>query len=215
MNLIYFTNIKDISWDRIKNNLRLLQRSEVDRIVNLKVERDRCLAIAGKLLLFYVLKQHFDYFKNNLPILECTSFGRPYIKGVPFDFNISHSGEVVVCALALSGYIGVDIEKIKPVNIPDFHIVFRPEELDLICADRNSLSAFYRSWTSKEAVMKADGRGFSLDPVQIFINNNEALVADKRWYLYPLEINEDYISTVASGRQVLPVVSEVLFWSLI
>ena len=91
---------------------------------------------------------------------------------VPLHFNLSHSGDFVLCAVSES-LIGVDIEQIMPFRgglvkryftdtesafiwgdtLPTAETVHDPE----ICA------RFYRVWTAKEAYTKMTGTGISTD----------------------------------------------------
>jgi 4'-phosphopantetheinyl transferase len=79
-------------------------------------------------------------------------------------FNVSHSGDRGLIALAVGREIGVDIESLRgPTNL--FEIVatfFSPAERAaleaLSSADRHY--AFFACWTRKEAYLKALGLGF-------------------------------------------------------
>ncbi len=43
-------------------------------------------------------------------------YGKPYLNGYPnYYFNISHSGEFVVCAIS-NNPVGIDIEQIKQIE---------------------------------------------------------------------------------------------------
>lgn len=76
--------------------------------------------------------------------------GKPYLEGVPFCFNLSHSGEYVACALSDSD-VGVDIEEIKPISEGVMlRFVGRFEESD--CENT-------RLWTRYEALGKFLGKG--------------------------------------------------------
>lgn len=86
---------------------------------------------------------------------------------VPTSFNVSHSGEHGLLALAPHGRLGVDVEERNLRHDPDGHIrkVFAPSEQEALAAARGAHKTrmFFRLWTLKEAVIKALGTGFSLD----------------------------------------------------
>jgi phosphopantetheinyl transferase len=91
--------------------------------------------------------------------------GRPIVRrkegrGVPA-IAISHSGEWVACVVARCGQIGIDIEVHRPGrNIMGIAgLAFGPAERRGV--EREGEAAFYRIWTSREALAKARGRGLA------------------------------------------------------
>lgn len=86
-------------------------------------------------------------------------------------FNMSHSGDLAVYAVARECELGVDVEQIRPMA--DLERVashfFSEEE----CGDLFALpagertQAFFRCWTRKEAYIKALGEGLNV-PLQNF-----------------------------------------------
>ena len=83
-------------------------------------------------------------------------------------FNISHSGKHGLIAFAPHGQLGVDVEeRVAREDIDDLSkMVFGPNEqsaLALTDGPRKT-DLFFKFWTIKEALIKAVGMGFSLDP---------------------------------------------------
>ena len=100
--------------------------------------------------------------------------GKPYVLGEPrVHFNVSHSGEWVLLALAERHEVGVDVELMR-ADLDVMEIaptVFTPGEITSLLslpADARR-EAFYRLWARKEAVLKAWGTGFSLDAHDVHI----------------------------------------------
>ncbi len=101
--------------------------------------------------------------------------GKPYLKenALNLQFNLSHSHDWVVYALTLQKEVGVDIEKMEPTfNEGVAKRFFSASEYTALMALPSSerMSAFYRIWAGKEAIIKALGEGlyapladFSLD----------------------------------------------------
>src|ERR1700761_437867 len=90
---------------------------------------DKQLSIAGKLLARNLLKEigsnlSFDLLKYNI-------YHRPYFEGGP-DFNIAHSGNIVICCIADAGQVGIDIELIKNIDLGDYSDYFTPNEWNQI-----------------------------------------------------------------------------------
>ena len=97
--------------------------------------------------------------------------GKPYALAdglpLPVAFNVTHSGEHGLIALAPAGRVGVDAEDYVPHRKLDelAEAVFGPNErADLAAtAGDDRIRLFFRLWTFKEAVTKAHGTGLSLD----------------------------------------------------
>ncbi|NLP14240.1 MAG: 4'-phosphopantetheinyl transferase superfamily protein [Clostridium sp.] len=91
--------------------------------------------------------------------------GKPYIDNEDnFHFNISHSGDWVVCAVSYRP-VGIDVERIKEIDFAIAKRFFSKEEAkDLFSkeGEEEKKDYFFKLWTLKESYIKADGRGLSL-----------------------------------------------------
>lgn len=96
-------------------------------------------------------------------------FGKPTIDATitaDLYFNVSHTSEVIVCAITSFPEIGIDVED----RIPnDLHEVsqhfFAKSEIDWLNESPNDQAArerFTTIWTMKEAYIKAVGKGLSI-----------------------------------------------------
>ncbi len=100
--------------------------------------------------------------------------GKPHavVKGRRDDiaFNVSHSGMHGLIAFAPAGRLGVDLEDRRPrENLDGIGArVYGARELAILRqAEGNAkVEIFYRLWTMKEALIKALGAGFSLNPAR-------------------------------------------------
>ena len=110
--------------------------------------------------------------ENKHLTFEQSHYGKPYAmlddKPITTSFNISHSGKHGLIAFAPHGQIGVDVEeRAAREDIDDLSkMVFGPNErsaLALVSGWRK-IDLFFKFWTIKEALIKAVGMGFSLDP---------------------------------------------------
>ena len=132
--------------------------------------------------------------------LQYTAHGRPYLPG-PADFNISHSGEYVVCALSNHCRLGVDLEKVQPIHLPDFQGQMTDAEWAAVSNADDPLRAFYYYWTRKEAAIKAHGHGLSLPLKEVVIGEGEVVMEGKGWPLYEIELAVGYVChLVTDGR---------------
>lgn len=107
---------------------------------------------------------------HSLPLVRDAA-GKPRLAtATPADrlrFNASHSGDVLLVALALDLDVGVDIEVVCPLADP--LLIARQhfsagEVLELSRLDEpQRTQAFYAGWTRKEAFLKATGDGLAGD----------------------------------------------------
>ncbi len=94
-------------------------------------------------------------------------FGKPRLAAANgVEFNMSHSGGIVLIALASALPLGVDVEAVRP--LADRSDIVRSlhsgEARDLAgLPEAEAEAAFFRCWTRKEAVVKALGRGMDLE----------------------------------------------------
>ena len=96
------------------------------------------------------------------PTSFTASRGKPaFAKGDPLWFNLSHSGDDIALLLSDEGEVGCDIEVIRPRKNWQAlaNAVFSLTEHDELEreAPEEQLSAFWRIWTRKEAIVKQRG----------------------------------------------------------
>ena len=85
--------------------------------------------------------------------------GKPEVLNSPLHFNLSHSGDFVLCAVS-EAEIGADIEVMRPVSPKLIARVCTAEEKEFIGKDER---IFFQIWTAKEALAKYYGSGLSGD----------------------------------------------------
>jgi 4'-phosphopantetheinyl transferase len=104
----------------------------------------------------------FGYLEHGKPFARVSGEQSPAI------FNVSHSGSHGLIGFAKRGALGVDLEERAPGR--DFDgigsSVYGPAERRALAAATGTRKAdlFYRLWSLKEALIKALGTGFSLNP---------------------------------------------------
>lgn len=99
-----------------------------------------------------------DAGKPELPRADCGE-----LAGGEFAFNLSHSGEWAICAVARRGPLGIDIERVREMNDAAglARRYFSAAEVGVWqrLAPAEQRAAFFRCWTRKEAYLKALGDG--------------------------------------------------------
>ena len=195
--IILYHKIEE-KWDEKKtfDNLNKLPNFYKEKIFKYKKKERRIASIIGKILLINGLK----LFQKNNNDLEYKEKGnsKPFIRNAPF-FNISHSGDIVVCAISKTYDIGIDIEKIKPINIDTFTKILSKGDLNYIEKSPNPLNTFFEIWTKKEAILKSLGTGIIPTLFKnISLKKNMAILNNKeKWLLKKISLNKKYITHLA------------------
>jgi 4'-phosphopantetheinyl transferase len=91
----------------------------------------------------------------------------PNVGGHSIFFNVGHSKNTILIALGHQGALGVDVEYFdRLTNIMEVaRYNFTDDETSSLAAiadEETRIQVFYRYWTRKEAIAKADGRGLLL-----------------------------------------------------
>ena len=131
-----------------------------------KARLDRCLlndkkrSIAGEMLARRAISEHCSIEEEQI-VFKTLENGKPYAENLSIHFNISHSGDMVICAVS-DEPVGVDIEKIREIDLKVAHRVFNDKECDYVFKDKEKARArFFEIWTRHEAYAKLSGDGIS------------------------------------------------------
>ena len=194
----------------IENYESLLDGEERERAARFRVEAARRRFITGRVMLRRVLSD----FTGVEPERVCFAFGahgKPrLVDGGPC-FNLAHSGDAVVLAVA-EDEVGVDVEELRPLSTTDrlARRICTPGELgDLLALGPSARSgALLRLWTSKEAVLKALGSGIrgSMRSIEVSLDTNGKLRLlglrgkPSSWTLLDAPAPEGMVAAVAVAR---------------
>lgn len=191
MTIVYYTKISDsLSIEKFRYYLSTLPVYMQLKIENYRNFKDQKLILFGKLLL-RTIGNEFNTKGDILNKIKYNSFGRPYVIDEHInDFNISHSGDYVVCVVSNHCRVGIDIEKIdKNINILDYKSQMLDQEWFEIMNSSLKSNAFYDFWTKKEAVVKAEGEGLSIPFKSFQIVDNIVKLKNKLWHLKLIKID--------------------------
>lgn len=193
----------------------LLSADERDRAARFHFEKDRSHYVIAHAVLRQLLSRYtqhapeqfqFDIGPNGKPSLP-TAYG-----GDRLQFNLSHSHNRALCAVANHRDLGVDLEWIRPLDdlekiVDKFFSQSEREQLFQLEANLR-LTAFYHCWTRKEAYIKACGAGLSLPLDQFdvallpgqpacFLTINGSASEAQHWFLRGLLPANNFVGAVA------------------
>lgn len=193
-----------------------LSVDEVQRADRYRSERDRTQYVVAHGALREVLSDYTSQTPRDISFGRTTT-GKPFLLDTQgaecVRFNLSHSGEWAIIALALSTEVGIDIEQIdSDISVEAVaERFFSHSELAALreVPPRQRTFAFFTAWARKEAYVKARGEGISnrLSGFSISIDpeKNAVLLADSmdeyatlHWRIYPLDIAHGYAAAIAT-----------------
>jgi 4'-phosphopantetheinyl transferase len=142
---------------------RLLSEIDIERSRRFDDPRHRRRFAAGRAAVRSALGSVLGLDPAKVPI-ETGRHGKPYVVDGPC-FSFSGSGRWGLLVMSHELDLGVDIEEVTRVDVWAMsQRVFVPQELAEMRRARDSRVAFFQLWTMKEAVAKARGVGFSVEP---------------------------------------------------
>lgn len=148
---------------RAYQSLDTTERTRCQRFV---FKQDAVRYACSRHALRQVLATHLDVTPSQLTFAT-GNHGRPYLVDAPaaVDFNLSHSGDWIAIAVATTALVGIDIETRERFDGTDL------ADLVLGAAERRQLDrrdaavpALAEWWCAKEAFVKLNGVGLSLEP---------------------------------------------------
>ena len=147
-------------------------------------------------------------------------YGKPVLAKLPADrtlhFNLAHSDGLLLVALSETSPVGIDIERVRPIDGVDALVDRFSSERTIIgwrTLPFNQRSrAFFKLWTRKEACLKAAGLGLAgpVEEIEVTFLPDEPvrvlklagiLQAGASCTLKNLSPAEDYIAAIAVVAQ--------------
>lgn len=186
----------------------ILNDDERERAKRLISPLHRQRFIAAHVILREILSRYVNTRPDSLQF-TFSSHRKPELvstfTGGKLHFNLSHSENMAVFAITTSGEVGIDIEKIQPLNKSDVaERFFSDAEKSALASlpPSQQTSGFYHVWARKEAIIKANGKGLAIPLSSFSVSIDKTLetlhVEDKTWTLLPLDINAEYASALAA-----------------
>ena len=195
---------------------RLLTQGEASRAGGFHQPADRRRFVAGRSFTRTLLGGYLGETGESLRFHHGPT-GKPLLRGQPIHFNLSHSGEVLVCAIAAVD-VGVDVESRESVGDPEdlFGRVLsrREEEWVRSLGPDEMPEAFLRTWVRKEAVSKGIGEGLGLafptieTPMSLQASGSRVRVRGRRgerWFVWDVPIAPGWASAVAAPTSRMEV----------
>ncbi|MBP4137074.1 4'-phosphopantetheinyl transferase family protein [Flavobacterium geliluteum] len=189
---IYYSYLsKENHESLLKNDLPKFPLDYQEKIKRYRRWQDAQLSLLGRILLFNGIEEIYKQNPHD-KVIKHTKYSKPYFDNDLIRFNISHSGDIVVCALSDKHEIGIDVEIVTEIEIDEFKSQMTEIERNNVMLSSNIKDSFFDYWTQKEAVIKAHGNGLSIPLKSFEILDNTTKIDDEKYYLKELKIDKKY-----------------------
>jgi 4'-phosphopantetheinyl transferase len=193
----------------------VLSADEIARAERFGTPALRARFITGRATLRMLLGQWLGVAPGAVPLVRGAR-GRPRVDlagaDTP-DFNVSHTRDAAIIAIATSVRIGVDLERrdreVDAIRLARKFLTAREREAMDALAENARREHFLRLWTCKEAMSKATGEGLSAPLGRLSVNASAdgLRLADgpppytpAAWQLVAIDVPATHMATAALWR---------------
>lgn len=184
----------------------LLNAEELKRANRLRIPEKSRIFVVARARLRQILAGYLDRDPQSLTF-DYGPSGKPSLVGdkVPV-FNLSHSGNWGLCAVAKEGEVGVDIETLNHdldyAKLAERFFSKAENEWLQQRPPHRRRRVFYRIWTRKEAWLKGKGGGFSDHDQDIgSVHLSGCCTHDGGWWLRSFPVGRNSIATIAVRQE--------------
>lgn len=204
-----FTNLNAVQEQAYLQQLSPIKSARIQRLA---FAEDRTRSILGLSLLRFILREQLDI-KLDLQHIQYRKQVKPFIKAAyntpNIDFNITHSGSYVACAVACNCRVGLDTEMIQDKTHALSKRFMSQTEISYI---GDNEWRFLEIWTKKEALIKADPEGKLMQLKTINVMPESATnttqkytigrINNREYYLYKIDLSPDVVTHIACENPV-------------
>jgi 4'-phosphopantetheinyl transferase len=206
----------ELASERLDELERTLSADEIARAEKFYFQHDRRRFVGRRGILRAILANYLEMKPSGLRFVY-NEFGKPGFEVSQetgsLSFNLSHSGELVLIAVAIDRDVGVDIEFIDN-SVPFEEVAKRVLSVNEIAAlealpESLRRAGFFNCWARKEAYVKALGMGLSM-PLNSFdvslVQGETATYVESasssdtsNWKIENLSIDSRYAAAVSAA----------------
>lgn len=156
-NVILWADISDFP-DILQNPVaaKNIVPNQINRILKYKKPLNRKQCLCARMMESFIV----NTYGLSMDDITVDKNGKPYIKNI--NYNISHSGNIVICALC-DTVVGCDIEKIREIKNGVKEKYFSDSERSFLDSLNGTeiQKTFFEFWTAKESYLKMTGEGIA------------------------------------------------------
>ena len=216
IHIFYIKQTEKLPTEIFQNFLVQLPAIFQQEILKYKFWESAESSLLGKLILQYGFRKlNLEY---SLGAIKFDKKERPFIND-KIDFNISHSGNYIICAIVKNAKVGIDIEKHRTLKSNIANRYFDKKECSEIDSSENPAKIFFELWSLKESAIKCDGRGvevLSKTHKQYSAENTNTILCDETLFHYQsIKIEDIYSCYICSNKKFTVEIQELNFTDLI
>ena len=157
---LYIEYLENFNTSDFDKTFEIMDDERKRAVLRYKNENDRRRSVLGEFLARNGISKLCNIPNNEIRFAR-TESGKPFSTNASAFFSISHSKELVVCAID-EKEIGVDVELIRDIDLSitkiacterDKEFIFQPDDKE------EQIDRFFTIWTAKEAYFKYIGTG--------------------------------------------------------
>ncbi len=208
IHLFFNLSQRELSDGEFNDLISKVHHSQLPHILKFRQRKDAQNTLIGRLLVSHAFKTILNR-AANFEEMVFTEAKRPVIPESGLNFSISHSQFLTACAVAVNGDVGLDVEKITPIDLNIFRPYFEEAEYKSFSTG-NDFDLFYSLWTKKEAILKAYGHGLTVPLIDVYASGNQGKVHGRTWHLRTLGFPEGYVGHIATEQ----VIDNLIYYPL-
>ena len=172
------------------------KQASIQRLIHYQNRVTSLLAL--RLLSLCAQDEGIRHFK--LSDVQYPDTGKPFWRNNNyFDFNISHSGNLIVITTSATVKVGVDVEQIRQLKRLNFKRVMSSDELAEI---KKTPVLFFELWSKKEAVVKAADTVGLARMSDVCLKQSMATLDEEQWFLHSINLDNQYAVNMATSKFV-------------
>ena len=151
---VFYAGVNGLTADAV---LHTLSEYRLDRLEKTARPEAKAQSVGAELLLIHAVRSVYP--ETELP-LEITvgEFGKPGLRGIELEFSLSHSADMVLCAIS-DRRVGADIQLCTAYKAALAERFFTKKEAAAIAQAADKDRMFTRTWAVKESYLKLLGTG--------------------------------------------------------
>ena len=151
---VFYVGVNGLTADAV---LHTLSDYRLERLKKTARSEAKAQSLAAELLLIHAVRTVYP--EAELPLkITVGEFGKPELRGIELEFSLSHSADMVLCAIS-SKCVGADIQLRAVYNAALAERFFTKQEAAAIAQAADKDRMFTQTWAVKESYLKLHPTG--------------------------------------------------------